>query len=239
MLQRREQPAATKLLSPNGNPKNQFPQSYGKLACCGSENSQPQRSYFHQTATRKINFFSRTETSRLQEQEYTTRITDTFVKRQPEKLVSQVVQEQACYKSKNTQRVSHRPSLKTATGKTSFPSHTRTSMPQRQENTTCNAVIYTKRQPGELISQVVRETSMQKDGKHTTRITVTSTKVQPKKSVIQIVHTGIYSSTWTSKRTTGKTSRASRQGPGRKQNKGLSKSRKYLGELRPIRRRLR
>ena len=30
-----------------GNLKNQFPQSYGKLACRGSENSQPQRSYFH------------------------------------------------------------------------------------------------------------------------------------------------------------------------------------------------
>ena len=101
-----------------------------------------------------------------------------------------------------------------------------------------NTVIYAKRQPRKLISQVIQETGMQKDGECTTHITVTSTKIQPKKSVVQIVHTGIYSSTGTSKQTTGKTSRTSHQGPSRKQNKGLSKSRKYLGELRPIRRRL-
>ena len=127
--------------------------------------------------------------------------------------------------------VYHRDLRQTATWKNNFPGRTRTSMPWRQENTMRNAVICTKRQPGKLISQVVQETRMQKDGKHTTRITMTSTNVQPKKSVIQIVHMGIYSSTWTSKRTTGKTSCASCQGPGRKQNKGLSKSRKQLGEL--------
>ena len=165
MLQRWEQPATTKLLSPNGNLKNQFPQSYGKLACCGSKNSQPQQSYFHQTGNPKNQFpqsYGKLACCGKREQPATTKLLSSNGNPKNQFLQS--------YRNKQAARAGiHHAYLRylhqVATRKTSFPSRTRTSMLQEQEYTTHNAVIYAKQQPGKLISQVVQEQACHGDKK--------------------------------------------------------------------------
>ena len=157
--------------------------------------------------------------------------------------------EQACYGSENS--YPRRSDLhQTATGKTDFLSRTRNKHATEVRTAIRDEVTSIKRQLEKLISSVVQETSRQRSRERSTRSPVTSTQRQLKKSVVQVIHTGINinlnihttntnNNTWKLSPATGKTSRDNRQGRVSKQTRDFPRAQKYLGELQPIRRRLR
>ena len=141
-------------------------------------------------------------------------------------------------------------SLLSATWKIDFLSRTRNKHAMEARTAIRDKVTSIKRQLEKQISSVVQETSRHRSRERNMRSPVTPTQQQLKRSVVQVVHMGIKinlnihttntnNNTWKLSPATGKTSRDNRQGRVSKQTRDFPRAQKYLGELWPIRQRLR